>query len=50
MVWDEDKHIFQHSLNENKFLDENFLRLVIRDVIKALHYRIFFHFIIIYIC
>ena len=42
MVWDEDKHIFQHSLNENKFLDENFLRLVIRDVIKALHYRIFF--------
>ena len=46
MVWDEDKHIFTHSLNENKFLDENFLRFVIRDVIKALHYSIFPFFII----
>jgi len=38
MIWDEDKHIFKHSFNENKYLDENFIRLVIRDIIKALHY------------
>lgn len=38
MEWDEDKQIFTHNCVENKFMDENLIRNVTRDILKALRY------------